>query len=80
MGFRSVDRGRSAVVGAVVVAAVVAADAGTGAVVAVLVTVAGPAPDDPRDSRPDQTASIFFVVFCRKTIQSGLKSFAWSES
>lgn len=64
---------------AVAVAVVVVGAAGIGAVVAVLVTVAGPAPDDFRDSHPDQTASTFFVVFCRKTIQSDLKSFALSE-
>jgi hypothetical protein len=46
--------------------------------IAVLV-VAGPFPGDLRVDRLDRIASIFYVVSCPKMIQSGSKSFAWSE-
>lgn len=72
---------RSAVVGAVAVGAVAESDAAGDVVAgAVVVIVAGPAPDDLRDSHLDQIASTFFVVSCPKKNQSGLKSFALSES
>jgi hypothetical protein len=88
--FRSVDMDMSAVVGAVAdafagvdfVADVAVAVPDAAAVVAVAIAVlvvAGPFPGDLRVDRLDRIASIFYVVSCPKMIQSGSKSFAWSE-
>jgi hypothetical protein len=91
--FRNVDRDMSAVVvGAVAVAvavAEIAAEIGfvadgaavvaVATAVAVAVVVVGLFPVDLRDNRLALIASTFYVVSCPKTIQSGLKSFAWSE-
>ena len=80
--FRSGDMDMSAVVGAVAVADVADAAVVAGAVaiaIAVVVVAAGPFHGDLRDNL-DQIASTFFVVSSQKTIRSGLKSFALSES
>lgn len=71
----------SAVVDAAAVADVAADAAADAAAVAigVVAVAAGQFRGDLRDSHLDQIALTFFVFFCQKTTQSGLRSFALSE-